>query len=230
MKTQKKISALPSSDELLIESCSSKEGRHSFIYSFAGRPINEGLAILSAWRLSRTRKDTFKVWANDYGFEILSLGQKAIDNEELVHALSADSLLKDLIASINSAETSKRQFREIAQISGLIFTGYPGRGKLTRHLQASSGIIYDVLQKYDGQNLLIEQALEEVLVSEFEYKRLKKCLIDIARKKIKIIETSDFSPFAVPIWSERIRSQTVSSESWETRIKRMISRIEKKLI
>ncbi len=230
LKTQKKISALPSSGELLIESCSSKEGRHSFIFSFAGRHINEGLAILSAWRLSRTQKDTFKVWANDYGFEILSLGQKAIDIEELVQALSADSLLKDLIASINSAETSKRQFREIAQISGLIFTGYPGRGKLTRHLQASSGIIYDVLLKYDGQNLLIEQALEEVLANEFEYKRLEKCLTDIASKKMKIIETSNFSPFAIPIWSERIRSQTVSSESWETRIKRMISKIEKKLM
>ena len=48
-----------------------------------------------------------------------------IDIGELVQALSADSLLKDLIASINSAETSKRHFREIAQISGLIFTRLP---------------------------------------------------------------------------------------------------------
>ena len=101
----------------------------------------------------------------------------------------------------------KDYFREIAQISGLIFTGYPGRGKLTRHLQASSGIIYDVLQKYDGQNLLIEQALEEVLVSEFEYKRLKKCLTDIASKKMKIIETSNFSPFG---GSDMVGKDTVS--------------------
>ena len=134
-----------------------------------------------------------------------------------------------MIASVNSAETSKRHFREIAQISGLVFSGYPGRTKLIRHLQASSGIIYDVLKKYDDQNLLIKQALEEVLESEFEYQRLKNCLIDITRKRLKIVETTNFSPFAVPIWSERIRSQTVSSESWENRIKRMVNQIEKKL-
>ncbi len=229
LKTQKKISALPDSDQLLIESCVSKEGGHLFVFSFAGRRVNEGLAILIAWRMSRSREDTYKVWANDYGLEILSLGKKAVDIKDLRQALSVDSLLTDLIASVNSAETSKRHFREIAQISGLVFTGYPGRTKLIRHLQASSGIIYDVLKKYDDQNLLIKQALEEVLVSEFEYQRLKNCLIDITRKRLKIIETTNFSPFAVPIWSERIRSQTVSSESWENRIKRMVNQMEKKL-
>ena len=229
INTQKKISALPAQSELLVESCSSREGQHLFIFCFAGRRVNEGLAILIAWRLSRSRKDTFKVWANDYGLEILSLGRKVVSITELIQVLRVESLLEDLIESVNSTETSKRHFREIAQISGLVFVGYPGRSKLTRHLQASSGIIYDVLQDFDKQNLLIKQALEEVLVSEFEYKRLKNCLMEISKKSIKIMETSNFSPLAFPIWSERIRSQTVSSETWEARLNRMISQIEKKL-
>ena len=179
--------------------------------------------------MSRSRKDTFKVWANDYGLEILSLGRKVVSITELIQVLHVESLLEDLIESVNSTETSKRHFREIAQISGLVFVGYPGRSKLTRHLQASSGIIYDVLLDYDKQNLLIKQALEEVLVSEFEYKRLKNCLMEISKKSIKIMETSNFSPLAFPIWSERIRSQTVSSETWEARLNRMINQIEKKL-
>ena len=80
LKTQRKFQ--PYLVRRIIDWCSSKEGRHSFVFSFAGRHINEGLAILSAWRLSRTQKDTFKVWANDYGFEILSLG-KNTDIREL---------------------------------------------------------------------------------------------------------------------------------------------------
>ena len=96
MKTQKKISALPDSDQLLVESCTSKEGGHLFVFSFAGRRVNEGLAILIAWRMSRSLEDTYRVWANDYGLEILSLGKKAVDTKDLRTALSVDSLLTDL--------------------------------------------------------------------------------------------------------------------------------------
>ena len=47
------------------------------------------------------------------------------------------------------------------------------------------------------------------------------------KKSFKIVKTEDFSPLAFPIWAERIRSQTISSEKWEIRIKRMINRLEK---
>ena len=225
--TQRKVSALPNCNEVLVESCSTKEGHHLFVFSFAGRHVNEGLAILIAWRLSLHSKDTFKVWANDYGLEILSIGKKIIDINKFRKTFLIDSLLKDLISSVNSAEISKRHFREIAQISGLVFIGYPGRSKLTRHIQASSGIIYDVLKKYDQQNLLIIQALEEVLEGEFQFQRLKSCLIEMHQKTFRIIRTENFSPLAFPIWAERIRSQTISSEKWEIRIRRMINRLEK---
>ena len=46
--------------------------------------------------------------------------------------LSPENLLEDVLASLNAAELSKRQFREIARVAGLVFQGYPGQPKSSR--------------------------------------------------------------------------------------------------
>jgi ATP-dependent Lhr-like helicase len=70
--------------------------------------------------------------------------------------LQRENLGVDLLASLNFSEVARRQFREIARIAGLVFQGYPGARKLERQLQASSGLIFDVLRQYDPDNLLLD--------------------------------------------------------------------------
>ena len=66
-----------------------------------------------------------------------------------------------MLASLNSSELARRRFREIARVSGLISTGYPGQPKSTRQLQASSTLFYEVFRKYDEGNMLLGQAERE---------------------------------------------------------------------
>ncbi|WP_374685528.1 ligase-associated DNA damage response DEXH box helicase, partial [Promineifilum sp.] len=148
LELQKKWSALPGEDELLVERLESRQGRtklhHLFVYPFAGKLVHQGLAALAAFRLSRARPATFTLTANDYGFELLAddaTGFAALNAETLIPALfSTDNLLEDIAAGLNESEMALRQFREIARVAGLIFQGFPGQPRKARHLQASSSL------------------------------------------------------------------------------------------
>jgi ATP-dependent Lhr-like helicase len=65
-------SRLPRAGELLVESTETDEGRHFFLYPFAGRLVHEGLAALCAFRLSRAEGVTVHTSFNDYGFSLLA--------------------------------------------------------------------------------------------------------------------------------------------------------------
>ncbi|MCG9910225.1 MAG: ligase-associated DNA damage response DEXH box helicase [Flavobacteriales bacterium] len=223
LQLQQEISKVPERDELLIELCKTREGHHVFIYPFEGRAVHEGMASLLAWRISRHMEVSFSMAMNDYGFELLS-------NRELPTGLfsdaegifSADNLLQDIQKSLNANELAKRKFREIAAISGMVFKGYPGQGIKTKHLQASSSLLFDVISEYDPENLLIKQAYNEVLEYQLEEQRLRAVLMRISGQKIRIVTTSKPSPFAFPIMVDRLRDQ-FSTEKLEDRIQHMLT-------
>jgi ATP-dependent Lhr-like helicase len=82
----------------------------------------------------------------------------------------------DILAGLNAAELGRRQFREIARVAGLVFQGYPGQPHSSRQLQASSGLLWDVFNEYDPDNLLLKQATREVLERQVEAPRLALAL------------------------------------------------------
>jgi len=223
---QVRWSRLPATGELLLESIETREGHHLFIYPFAGRLVHEGLATLLAWRLMQNAPATFTLSVNDYGFELLSPTPIRLP-DRLEGLLDADTLLADLLACINASEIARRQFRDIARISGLVFQGYPGAQKSTRQIQASSGLMFDVLVRYDGDNLLLEQARREVLESQLEYQRLATTLARMRDAKLCHMQPARLTPLAFPLWAERLQSQVMSSEDWRTRVLRMAERLER---
>ncbi len=224
---QQQWSCLPAPDQLLVESIRSREGQHLFIYPFAGRLVHEGLAALTAWRLSQLAPATFTTSANDYGFELLTRKQFTLDIDQLKSLLSPEHLPRDLLQGINESELARRQFRDIARVAGLVFQGYPGSGKTTRQIQASSGLLYDVLKKYDAGNLLLAQSLTEVLEHQIEHLRLQQCLQRIAGQEIMLREPARLTPLAFPLWAERLRGQIISSEKWQDRVQRMVTQLER---
>jgi hypothetical protein len=126
LKLQHAWSRVPRAREMLVEQTQTREGHHVFFYPFAGRSVHLGLSALLAHRLGRTRAATFSLAFTDYGFELLS--RERFELLPLLKAglLSTAGLLEDMLASLNAAELSKRQFREIARVAGLVFQGYPG--------------------------------------------------------------------------------------------------------
>ncbi len=227
LELQRRWSRLPVPGELLVEVTRSREGVSLFCYPFAGRLVHEGLATLLAWRLSREAPATFTLSANDYGLELLSRQEPDVDAERLGRLLAPGDLEADLLACMNTSEIAKRRFRDIARIAGLVFQGYPGRGKSTRQIQASSGLIFDVLERYDGDNLLLDQARREVLENQLETRRMRETLASIGQKNIVIERPERLTPLAFPLWAERLQSQIMSSETWRDRVERMAASLER---
>ena len=225
LEHQAAVSRLPAPGLLLVERCKTREGVSLFFYPFAGRLVHEGIATLVAWRISRERPITFTLSVNDYGFELLTQQDIEFDAESVQRWLATDDLVDHLYASANLSEAAKRQFRDIARIAGLVFQGYPGSGKSTRQIQASSGLIFDVLERYDDENLLLDQAKREVLEAQLESQRMRAALERLAECEVAIVRTDALSPFAFPLWAERLQSQIMSSETWRARVERMAERL-----
>lgn len=222
---QQRWSALPREGSLLIEVHRSREGHHAFVFPLAGRLVHEGLAALVAWRLARRAPRTFSTSVSDYGFELLSHADPQITPEEWRDVLAPGDLVADLLQCLNGTELARRQFREVARVAGLIFSGHPGALKSTRQIQASSSLLYDVLQTHDPGNMLLDQARREVLERQLEVRRLERTLARIAQGELMLLRPPRLTPFAFPIWAERIREQ-VTSEHWEDRVLRMVQRLE----
>ncbi len=117
---------------------------------------------------------------NDYGFVLQSSKDPLILFEEVQGWFAEEGLLDDILSGLNATEMSRRQFREIARIAGLIQIGYPGEKRLGRHLQASSDLIFDALRAYDPDNLLLRQAQNEVLKNQLDWERLRVRLTEFS--------------------------------------------------
>jgi ATP-dependent Lhr-like helicase len=57
--------------------------------------------------------------------------------------------------------------------------------------------------------------------------RLRQTLERIQQSRILILDTQHLTPLAFPIWAESIRTQHISSESWNDRVKRMVVMLER---
>jgi ATP-dependent helicase Lhr and Lhr-like helicase len=226
LQTQARLSRIPTSDTVLVETFRSREGYHLYVYPFSGRHVHLGLASLLAWRLARERLNTFSLSVNDYGFELLAAVEFDLAPVMDKSVFSTENLLHDVLASLNSTELAQRRFREIARVAGLVFSGYPGQPKSTRQLQASSGLFFEVFRKYDKGNLLLGQAQREVLSQELEISRLRATLVRLLRKSLQVVRLRHPSPLSLPLMVERFREQ-LTTEQLSNRLDRILRDMER---
>ncbi|MEO6364926.1 MAG: ligase-associated DNA damage response DEXH box helicase [Luteimonas sp.] len=228
LQLQQAMSALPAPETLLAETVKARDGRHLFIYPFAGRQVHEGMGSLLSLRWGRVFANSFSFAANDYGLVLSPANDVRIDVDTLRSLLSPDGLLDDLRASLNLGELARRQFREIARIAGLLPPSLPGRApRSMRQLQASSGLIFDVLQRFDPGHLLLAQAEREVFATQLEVSHLAETLQSCSRRTLALHAPGSLTPLAFPLWAEGVRGQ-LSTEDWKTRVRRVAEQLEKR--
>jgi len=217
---QASLSYMPHENELLIEQIETRDGFHLFVYPFEGRLVHEAMAALLAFRISRARPISFSFAVNDYGFELLSDQPIPVDDTNVYELFSPVDLTTDIQRSVNSAEMARRKFRDIAVIGGLIFQGFPGEYKKTRHLQSSASLLFNVFTEYDPHNLLIRQAYNEVMDQQMEEVRLRNMLERIQRGQIVLRWPEKLTPFCFPLKVDSMR-EDLSSEKLEDRVRKM---------
>lgn len=219
-EVQHERSSLPREGELLMEKFRTKDGYHLCCFPFEGRHIHEGLAAMLAHHLAVNDGQSFSIAMNDYGFELLSdqdiLIEEALKND----VWKTINVENDLEEGLNSGEMAKRAFRDIAAISGMVFQGYPGKPLKDKHLLASSSLIYNVLEDYEPNHFLLQQARREVMEITMEKARMEEILQRIRALKVVLSYPQKVTPLAFPIMVDRLRER-MSTETLEQRIKKM---------
>jgi ATP-dependent Lhr-like helicase len=217
---QAERSRIPSAESILAEVFHAHRhggvGSHLFLYPFEGRLVHEGLSVLLGLRVGRRRRGSFAVSFNDYGVEWWS--EEPYPFEAMLapsHAerlFSRERLVDDLVEAVNLGELSRRQFRDIARVAGLVQQRTLGGESSARQLQAGASLIYEVFSQFDPGNLLLEQSRREVLDRQCEGERLARTLARLESGPIEVVELEAPGPLAVPLIADRLGT-TLSTES-----------------
>lgn len=220
LERQSQLSAVPNIAQLLVEICRTREGHHLFFYPFEGRMVHEGLAPLLAYRFTQFLKASFSLTVNDYGIELLCREDFSYEKFFTPEIFTTDNLTADIMSSLNISTMAKRQFRDIARITGLVNQNYPGRRHLARQLQASASLLFDVFQRYEPENLLLQQAERETLDQFFEQSRLQRTLQRLSTAEFVIKHIPHPTPFGFPLLTERVSSH-LTNESIAERVAKL---------
>jgi ATP-dependent helicase Lhr and Lhr-like helicase len=226
VELQRRWSHVPRSGEVLVETCTNRDGHSLMVYPFEGRSVSEGMAALVGYRLTQHEGISFSIAVNDYGFMLHSDRAPQIEWEQVADWFSLEGLEKHLSSSLNATEMTRRVFRDIARISGLVHQGPPGHTKNTRQLQASTGMVFDALREYDPENRLLKQADDEVSRDQLEMHRLRAAMKRMLESRWIVKPLPRWSPFSFPLYVERVRDR-ISSESLADRIRRIQGQLER---
>lgn len=225
---QETLSARPSPDHLLVEDVRRREGQFLFVYPFAGRHVHEALAALLALRCTRLQRNSIGYAVNDHGLVLAPALPIDLDAAQWNALLDPGALLDDLRAAVNLGELARRQFRGIARVSGLLVPSLPGgMPRSLRQLQASAGLLYDVLREHDPDHMLLQLAEREVLHDSLDVDGLGEALQRMQVRALSLQAPRSLTPLGFPLWAERLRGQ-LSNEDWRTRVQRAAQQLEKR--
>lgn len=217
---QEQLSAVPKENELLVEYIQTKFGYHLFVFPFDGKLIHEGMAAITAYRLSHIKKASFSIACNEYGFELLTETKYDIGVAIRDGLFSGRELFSDIEKGINISEMARRKFRDIAGIAGLVFQGFPGKPVKTKHLQADSGLFFKVFEEYEPGNLLLKEAYDEVYTFQLDYARMQQVYQRISTHTLILQFPEKLTPFSFPVFAESFRER-YSNEDWESRLEKI---------
>ncbi len=225
---QQQLSALPGPEHLLVEEVRRRDGQFLFVYPFAGRHVHEALAALLALRCTRRQRNSIGYAVNDHGLVLAPAQAIELDAAQWRALFTADQLLDDLRAAVNLGELARRQFRGIARVAGLLVPSLPGgMPRSLRQLQASAGLLYDVLREHDPGHLLLALAEREVLHDSLDLPGLQQVLARIGMQALSVQHPTSLTPLGFPLWAERLRGQ-FSNEDWRTRVQRAAQQLERR--
>lgn len=200
LRLQRKRSALPEKDGLLIETFP-RSGRWFLVaYCFEGRLAHQTLGMLVTKRMERLGMGPLGYLATDYVFAAWS----AFEPIGVERLFEEDLLGEELEEWMAESSMLRRSFRSIATIAGLIEKHHPGAEKSGRQMSMSADLIYDVLRRHEPDHVLLRATRQEAAAGLTDVSRIG-LLLERARGRIRHIRLDRVSPLAVPALIEEGR-------------------------
>ncbi|HWW65306.1 MAG TPA: ligase-associated DNA damage response DEXH box helicase [Sphingomonadaceae bacterium] len=187
-------SILPKPGQLLVETFP-HEGRHYMVaYSFEGWNAHQSLGMLLTRRMESEGLQPLGFVASDYAIGTWSL-KPVTDPARL---FSPEILEEEFVQWVRGSHLLKRAFREVAVIGGLVDRQHPGKRKTGRQVTFSTDLLYDVLNRYEPDHLLLRAAWNDARARMTDVGRLAD-LLDRAQTAMVHADLPRVSPLAVPV-------------------------------
>ena len=218
LRLQKKKSALPPFDKLLVETFP-RGGKFFLVaYPFEGRLAHQTLGMLLTRRMERLGLKPQGFVANEYALAVWSLadvGSPVVQARCSMDKLFDEDMLgDDLEEWLQESALMKRTFRNCAVISGLIERRFPGQEKSGRQVTISTDLIYDVLRRHEPDHILLRAARDDAMTGLLDLARLAS-MLNRVHGKIIHKRLDRISPLAVPVMLE-IGREPVYGEAQDT--------------
>ena len=199
LELQRDNSAIPSTDEMLLETFP-RGTRHFLIcYPFEGRLAHTTLCMLLTRRLARLEVGPLGFVANDYALAVWA--RRPMDGLDMADLFAEDMLGDDLEAWLAESAMMKGAFKNCALISGLIERRFPGDRKSARQVTFSTDLVYDVLRRHQSDHLLLRCARADAATGLIDVARLGEMLTRI-KGHIRQVSLPHLSPFSVSVMME----------------------------
>ncbi|STX29829.1 helicase, DEAD/DEAH box family [Legionella beliardensis] len=232
LKLQQKFSLIPNDKAVLVEQFTYKQRNYLVIYSFVGRRANHSLGILLTQRLEVLKLKPINFTVIDYGLAISTVNP--IESQTIAELFTSKILYEELEIWLSKSSLLKRTFRQIAIISGLTERQIASTHKSMKQVTFSTDLIYDVLQRYEPEHILLKITREEVDKLLVDIERLTN-LLKRFHHNIHINLLSRPSPFAIPILSTYVteklngtaEEEVLSSAEIEAMAVKLINEVKK---
>ena len=194
LEVQARRSVLPAPGQLLVETFPREGRNYMVVYSFEGWNAHQSLGMLLTRRMETAGLQPIGFVASDYAIATYSL-EPVTDPAAL---FDKDILEDEFVDWVQQSSLLKRAFREVAVIGGLVERQYPGKRKTGRQVSFSTDLIYDVLQKYEPDHLLMRAAWDDARARMTDVGRLADLLARAAGTMVHV-DLCKVSPLAVAV-------------------------------
>jgi ATP-dependent Lhr-like helicase len=196
LELQRDRSAIPDTDEMLLETF--PHGKRFFLvaYPFEGRLAHTTLCMLLTRRLDRAGVGPVGLVCNDYALAVWSV--RDMSGLDMADLFAQDMLGDDLESWLAESLMMKASFKACALIAGLIERRFPGAEKSSRQITFSTDLVYDVLRRHQPDHLLLRCARHDAARGLVDVERLGQMLARI-KGKIRHVTLDHLSPFSVAV-------------------------------
>jgi ATP-dependent helicase Lhr and Lhr-like helicase len=232
---QHRLSEIPTADFLLIEEHLEREqdhlpesapararksdrilARHYFFHSLIGRSANDALARVMSFRLNKLRGGNALATPHDYGFVLTVTPAQEIMEGDLPELLKPGNVEAELDAALNQSEMLKYHFRNAAQTGLMVYRNYFDERKPVRKVQWSAEVIFNVLQQYEPDHVLLREARREVLHTFVDAEGAARFLDHQRHRPVRLRRVPRVPPLAFAMYATKMREAMIVEDPYET--------------
>ena len=197
LELQRHYAALPIPGRLLVETFPCDDRQYTVIYAFAGKNANQTLGLLITQRMEENGLAPIGFLSTDYAVMIWCL-REVTDPAPL---LKAEGLTEGFENWLSGNAVMKKTFKQVAVITGLVERNLPGKRKTGRQTAFSTDILYDTLQRYEPDHLLMQITRIEALRGLVDFGRIEE-MLDRSQGRIDHTRAERVTPLAAPLMLE----------------------------